>query len=149
MAQERTSTDRTSLDTNRFTLRVIKKGVVHIDINDALSSSGYEGTATIDIGNIDGETFYPVVFVSWDGSGGTPEIVQYFSNQRNEWDNTGVQSKRLNWSVQSTGGSPNKLQLKINAWSLTSIDDDRFYYTITSLEAGPQILGDEEAWKFG
>lgn len=145
------STNKLSEDTNRFTLRVLKRDTVHLDIDDALSPGpGYEGEVTVDLGEIDAATFYPVVFVSWDGTDEAPDpdLIQYFTNQRHEWTDSGTLSRAFNFSVQSTGTSPNKLQLKIRAYSLDSIADDRFYYTICSLEAGPKLLGDENEWRF-
>lgn len=144
------STNKLSEDTNRFTLRVLKRDTVHINITDALTV-GYEGQTVVDLGEINAATFYPVVIVSWDGTDEAPDpdLIQYFTQQRTEWDDDGNLDKAMNFSVQSTGTTPNKLQLKIRAYNRSEpIADDRFYYTLCSLEAGPKTLGDESAWRF-
>lgn len=144
------STARKSIDTNPFTLRVLRRGVVHVSITDALST-GFEGEETVELGEIDAQTFYPVVIVSWDGTDEIPDpdLIQYFTNQRTEWDTNGNIDKAMNWSIQSSGTTPNKLQLKIRAYNRGgSIADDRFYWTLCSLWAGPRTLGDEDGWNY-
>lgn len=144
------STNKLSEDTNRFTLRVLKRGTLHMDIDDALTV-GYDGDAVVELGNINARTFYPVALVTWDGTNEVvnPDLVQYFPNQRTEWDADGNVEKMMNWSVESTGDSPAKLVLHIRAYVRSAPrEDDLFYYTICSLEAGPRVPKDEEEWSF-
>lgn len=151
MSSKYESTNKKAVDTSPYTLRVIRRGVVHISITDALTT-GFEGEETVELGEIDANTFYPMVFVSWDGTDEVPDpdLIQYFPNQRLEWDAEGLIEKAMNYSIQSTGTSPNKLQLKIRAYNRDgAIADDRFYWTLCSLWAGPRTLGDEAEWNYG
>lgn len=143
-----TSTDRLAGSTDHFTLRVIKRGSLSVDVTTA-GSVGFTGSTAVSIPEIVAATFYPVAFVYRLSTGGG--INQYIALP---WTNVlgdGTVRFSDNFALNSSAakdGTP--MTLSVSCYSSTSVTRT-FYYQLCSLEAGqfnPGSTAPEERWDY-